>query len=116
MAERLERYKRGEIDYEELVKATNWSERWDNYQQYRNIVETARELEIPIVALNARAETIRQVARKGGVDQRDAQASEAGIPGTMHTLKALYKTNFCVECVGRPTVKRPRINAVASAL
>lgn len=85
----LDRYNRGEIDYQELVKATNWSERWDNYQQYRSIVETARELEIPIVALNARAETIRQIARKGGVDQLDTQAREE-LPEQLQLDDPLY--------------------------
>ncbi len=69
----LDRYNEGKIDFQELAKATNWSERWRNYQQYRTILETAREFEIPVIALNARAETIRRVARSGGVDQLDAK-------------------------------------------
>ncbi|MFO7903614.1 MAG: ChaN family lipoprotein [Pirellulaceae bacterium] len=86
----LDRYNRGEIDYQELVTATNWPERWENYQQYRKIVETAREFQIPIVALNARAETIRQIARKGGVDQLEAQAREE-LPEQLQIDDPLYE-------------------------
>ncbi len=61
----LDRYWRGEIDFEELAEATDWENRWSNYEQYRGILEAAREHGMPILALNARREIVRQVARKG---------------------------------------------------
>jgi uncharacterized iron-regulated protein len=64
----LDRYNRGEIDFEQLATATAWSKRWSNYQQYRPILEAARKWKAPIVALNAKSETIRQVVRSGGID------------------------------------------------
>lgn len=92
----LDRYNQGEIDYQELVKATNWSERWHNYQQYRTIVETARELQIPIVALNARAETIRQIARSGGVNRLDAQVREE-LPKDLQLEDPVYEKLLNLE-------------------
>jgi uncharacterized iron-regulated protein len=92
----LDRYNKGEIDYQELVKATNWSDRWHNYQQYRTIVETARELQIPIVALNARAETIRRIARSGGVKQLDAQIREE-LPKDLQLEDPVYEKLLNLE-------------------
>lgn len=86
----LDRYNEGKIDFEELAKATNWSERWHNYQQYRTILETAREFQIPVIALNARAETIRQVARSGGVDQLDAKTRKE-LPQDLQLKDPLYE-------------------------
>jgi len=92
----LDRYNEGKIDYAELAKATNWSERWRDYQQYRPILEAARELRIPVVALNARAETIRQVARGGGVDRLDAQARNE-LPSDLQLEDPVYEKLLNLE-------------------
>ncbi|MBN1910759.1 MAG: ChaN family lipoprotein [Pirellulales bacterium] len=65
----LDRYARGEIDFEELANVTDWSHTWSNYTDYRPALEAARKAKAPILALNARATTIRRVARGGGVDK-----------------------------------------------
>ena len=72
----LDRYNRREIDFEELAQVTNWAQRWPNYQQYRAILESARESHTPLIALNARSETIRSVARSGGLDRVDPQVRQ----------------------------------------
>jgi uncharacterized iron-regulated protein len=92
----LDRYNEGKIDFQKLVKATNWSERWHNYRQYRTIFEIARESRIPVIALNARAETIRQVARSGGVDQLDAQARKE-LPADLQLEDPLYEKLLNLE-------------------
>ena len=61
----LDRYNEGEIDFDELAKETDWAKRWSNYEQYRPVVEAAHAAGAPVLALNARSETIRQVGRKG---------------------------------------------------
>lgn len=61
----LDRYARGEIDFEELAKSTQWAKRWSNYERYRPLLEAARQAGAPIVALNARSEIIRETGRKG---------------------------------------------------
>lgn len=63
--ETVDRFNRGEMGFEELAEAVNWSRYWPNFEQYRELLETARELGAPLVALNARVETVRAVAREG---------------------------------------------------
>jgi uncharacterized iron-regulated protein len=61
----LDRYAAGEISFEELAKRTDWPNRWSNYADYRELLETARRKGSAIRALNVREETARAVARKG---------------------------------------------------
>ena len=61
----LDEYNTGQIDFDELARKTDWAQRWSNYEQYRPIVEAAHQAGMPILALNAKAETVRQVARQG---------------------------------------------------
>jgi uncharacterized iron-regulated protein len=63
----LDRYTSGTIDFDELMRETKLGERWHNFEQYRPILEAARNAGAPIRALNARRETIRDVFRQGGV-------------------------------------------------
>jgi uncharacterized iron-regulated protein len=87
----LDRYNKRKIDFQELAKATDWSKRWHNYSQYRTILETARKFQIPILALNARAETIRQVARSGGVSRLDSQTRKE-LPRDLQLEDPPYET------------------------
>ncbi|MBN1589664.1 MAG: ChaN family lipoprotein [Pirellulales bacterium] len=69
----LDLYVLGTIDFEELAQMTDWKNRWSGYENYRGVLEAARKADAPILALNARRETIRQVARSGGVDRLDPE-------------------------------------------
>jgi uncharacterized iron-regulated protein len=85
----LDRYNRGEIDFEQLAKATAWSKRWSNYQQYRPILDAARKWKAPLVALNARSETIRQVVHSGGID-RLAPETRRELPAKVQVQDPAY--------------------------
>jgi uncharacterized iron-regulated protein len=61
----VDRFNRGELDFDQLAEAIAWGKQWKNYEQYRPICETAQKLGIPVIALNAPAEVIRAVGRKG---------------------------------------------------
>ncbi len=63
----LDRFNAGELDFKQLAEATDWARRWPSYEQYKPVLQAARKVGAPVLALNARAETIRQVARGGGV-------------------------------------------------
>jgi uncharacterized iron-regulated protein len=63
----LDQYHRGEITFEQLAERTQWAKRWRGYEAYRPILEAARKAKAPVLALNAKSETIRQIARSGGV-------------------------------------------------
>ena len=69
----LDRYNRGQIDFDKLAELTDWGNRWHGYEQYRPVVEAAHKAGAPVLALNARSETIRKIARSGGLTKLDAQ-------------------------------------------
>ena len=110
----VDRYNEGTIDFQGLVKATDWPERWNNCGQYRAIVETARELKIPIVALNARAETIRQVARSGGVDKIGPQARKE-LPAQLRLEDPLYEKLLNLELMVHMTVTPETLRPIREA-
>lgn len=61
----IDRFNAGEIDFDELAEEIEWSENWPRYQNYRSLVERARELGVPVIGLNAELTNVRAVARKG---------------------------------------------------
>ena len=63
----LDRYAKKELSLEQLAETTQWSKRWPGHQQYKPVLEAARQAQSPILALSARFETVRQVVRSGGV-------------------------------------------------
>jgi uncharacterized iron-regulated protein len=110
----LDRYNRGEIGFDELAAATDWADRWGNYRQYRPILEAARKLKAPVIALNAKAETIRQVARSGGVEKLPPELRKE-LPAEMqlqdpHYEKAL-SLELLVHAAAMPNLLRPMIEA-----
>ncbi len=69
----LDRFNKGEIDFDRLAAETEWGNRWSNYRDYRAIIEACRAAGGSVLALNARAEVVRSVARNGlaALDARD---------------------------------------------
>jgi uncharacterized iron-regulated protein len=61
----LDRYNRGEASFDELARRTDWARRWANFRDYAGVIGAAHRLGAPVIALNARAETIREVGRRG---------------------------------------------------
>ena len=110
----IDRYNRGEIDFDQLAEAINWGRRWGNYKQYRPIVEAARKANVPILALNARSETIRHVARSGGLDRMDAKA-RSELPADIWLDDPSYRKKLSlqmmVHAVANPETLRPMIEA-----
>jgi uncharacterized iron-regulated protein len=74
--EALDDYVAGRIDEREMLRRTQWYERWRyDYRLYRDILAYAREQGIPLVALNAAGETVARVSA-GGVAALDAGERE----------------------------------------
>lgn len=70
----LDAYVAAEIDEAAMLEQTEWSERWAmDVALYRPILELARRERVRIVALNARRELTRTLAREG----------EAALPGEL---------------------------------
>lgn len=110
----LDRFNRGEIDFDQLAKETDWAKRWRNYAQYRPILETARRLEVPVIALNARAETIRQVFRSGGIDKLPAEFRRE-LPTDVQlqdpAYESLLRLQMMVHAAATEEMLRPMIEA-----
>ena len=85
----IDRYNRGEINFEQLAEAVKWPKSWGNYQQYKPVVEAARKFKIPVLGLNARAATIHQVMVSGGIGRMDAKL-RGELPKDMQTDDPLY--------------------------
>ena len=88
----LDRYCQGEIDFDELAEQTEWGKRWSNYEQYRPVLEAARQAGAPILALNARKETVRQVARQG-IDGLDS-GTRSELPDEINLDDPLYEQHM----------------------
>ncbi len=110
----LDRYNRGEVDFDELAKLTDWEDRWRDYQQYRSLVEAARELKIPVLALNARAETARQVYRSGGVEGLDAE-TRAELPRDMLLKDPPYERLLNLQLMVHMAVSEERLRPMLEA-
>ena len=110
----VDAYNRGEISFEQLAERSQWAKRWSGYEQYRPVVEAARAAKAPVLALNARAETIRQVARSGGLAKMDATLRKE-LPADVRLddpeYEALLRTLMLVHAAATPEYLRPMIEA-----
>lgn len=59
----LDRFKEGQSDLAGLIEESDWPQRWRGHTNYHALMRTARAHGIPVLALNARAETIRALLR-----------------------------------------------------
>ncbi len=84
-----DRYSRGEISFDVLAKNINWPERWSNYEDYRQVMETARRCGANIRALNVKEETARSAARRGLDGLTKEERKE--LPGTLPYYDPLYE-------------------------
>jgi uncharacterized iron-regulated protein len=110
----LDRYARGEIAFEQLAETTQWARRWRGYEGYQAVLEAARKAGAPILGLNARTETIRQIARSGGVGKLDP-AMRAELPGHMLLSDPPYEKflnlQMMVHVAATPERLRPMVEA-----
>lgn len=110
----IDRYNRGELDFDQLAAAIGWAHRWRNYGQYRPVVEAAHDNNVPLLALNARSETIRQVARGGGIDRLDGKL-RAELPAEVWLDDPAYRDRLAlmmmVHAAANPESLRPMIEA-----
>jgi uncharacterized iron-regulated protein len=88
----LDAYNRGEITFDELAERTDWEKRWSNYADYRDAIEAAHQAGAPILALNAKRETVRQVARQG-FDGLDAE-TRAKLPDEILLDQPMYEQHL----------------------
>jgi uncharacterized iron-regulated protein len=109
----LDRFNGGGLDVEGLVKETNLGKRWPGYTNYTGLLAAARDLNVPVLALNARAETIRAIGRRGLAGLGLEQRSE--LPGTLSTndppYERLLNQTLAVHMAFDPAKLRPVFEA-----
>jgi len=64
----LDRFNSGTLDLDGLISETKLPKRWTGYTNYLPLLRAARSNQILVLALNARAETIRAISRRGLVN------------------------------------------------
>jgi uncharacterized iron-regulated protein len=87
--EEVDRYNRGEIDFEELAAAIAWEKQWRGYENYRALVEGTREAGGRVIGLNGPLEVIRAVGR-GGIEGLSKE-ERAGLPEEIFLDDPLYE-------------------------
>jgi uncharacterized iron-regulated protein len=85
----VDRFNAGELTFEGLAEAIRWKEQWDNYEDYRALVETVREGKGRIVGLNAPREVVRETG-KIGIDAL-APEQRALLPEKIHADDPPYE-------------------------
>ena len=110
----VDRYNRGEIDFDGLAAAIDWARRWPNYQQYRPVLEAARKAKAPVIGLSPGPEVIRAVVRAGGVDRLDPKLRKQ-LPAEMDFKDPVYEkllaAQLMVHMAASPERLRPMIEA-----
>lgn len=110
----LDRFNAGKIDFKELARATDWANRWNNYRQYRPILEAAQRAEIPALALNSRSETIRQIAQSGGVAKIDPDRRK-DLPRDLQLEDPLYETLLNLQLMVHMSATPERLRPMREA-
>ena len=110
----IEKYNRGEIDFDTLATEIDWKRKWGNYPDYRGLCEFARQHQIPIHGLNAPADLIRAVNRGGGLANLPAE-QRAQLPAQIVTDDPVYERlmtlQLAVHMAVDPTKLRPLFEA-----
>jgi uncharacterized iron-regulated protein len=89
----LDDYVAGRIGEREMLERTQWDERWRfDVALYRDILDYARANGIPLVALNAPSEMIRQVSTSG-IDSLDPQ-SRSLLPASIQLADGPYRRHL----------------------
>ncbi len=110
----VDRFNRGEIDFDGLAAAIDWAKRWPNYKQYRPVLDAARQAKAPLIGLSPSPEVIRAVVRSGGVDRLDSKLRKQ-LPAEMDLQDPVYEkllaAQLMVHLAASPQRVRPMIEA-----
>lgn len=109
-----DQFNAGQCDVDQLAAAVGWGRRWPNWAQYRAVLEAAQAAGAPIVALNARTETIRQVARGGGVGQLSAELRQQ-LPAAMQLDDPAYAKLLAQQMMVHMAADQERLRPMIEA-
>ncbi len=85
----IDKYNRGEIDFDTLAAKVDWPSMWSNYLDYRDIVEAVHDSGGKIIGLNAGKEIVRSVARFG--IEKLSEKERAELPDDLDFSESPYK-------------------------
>lgn len=83
----LDRWQTGKEDVTALIRALG-HERWTNLRDYAKVLTTARELNIPILGLNATDKLVKKVAREGLASLTEAERRQ--VPPHIEKMNPLH--------------------------
>jgi len=110
----VDRFNRGEIDFDTLARDIDWIKKWKNFADYRPLCEFAQKSGIPVQGLNAPAAVIRAISRGGGLDKLPAD-QRALIPAEILTDDPVYERmmnlSLAVHMAMDPAKLRPVFEA-----
>jgi uncharacterized iron-regulated protein len=86
----LDKFNSGAIDLDGLVRESDWVKRWSGHTNYHELILAAHARGVPLLALNARAETIRAIGRGGGITNLTA-AQRQELPQSIATDDPVYE-------------------------
>jgi uncharacterized iron-regulated protein len=111
----VDRYNRGEISFDTLAARINWKKRWGNYEQYRGVLEAAREHGAPVLALNARRDVVRKVGMEGfaqlSAEDRAQIASEVDFDQPMYETQMTTILQVHAKAMGMESLLRTMYEA-----
>ncbi|MBI5025339.1 MAG: ChaN family lipoprotein [Nitrospirae bacterium] len=89
----LDDYIAGKMDEKEFLKSSQYFKRWGfDYNLYRDIIEFAREVKIPVVALNISREIVNKVSTAGLDSLTEEEKRE--MPESMDLTDEKYKNSL----------------------
>jgi uncharacterized iron-regulated protein len=110
----VDRFNRGEVDFDTLARDIDWAKKWKNFADYRPLCEFAQKSGIPVQALNAPAAVIRAISRGGGLDKLPAD-QRALIAAEIRTDDPVYERmmnlSLAVHMAMDPAKLRPVFEA-----
>lgn len=109
----LDRFDAGTIDLKALLRETDLAKRWPGYTNYVPLLEMAASHKVPVLALNAKAETIRATSRGGlaGLGARQRAELPQEIQLSDPTYERLLNQTLSVHMAFDPARLRPVFEA-----
>jgi uncharacterized iron-regulated protein len=110
----IDRFNRGEIDFDGLATSIGWARRWPNYKQYRPVLEAARKAKAPVIGLSPNPDVIRAIARSGGVDRLDAKIRNQ-LPREMDLKDPVYEKLLAAQMMVHMAASPERLHPMIEA-
>jgi uncharacterized iron-regulated protein len=110
----VNRFNRGEIDFDGLAAVLDWGKHWPDYQQYRLVLDAARRAKADVIGLSPSPQVIRAVARSGGAE-RIEPALRKQLPKEMDFNDPIYEKLLAVQLMVHMAASLERLRPMIEA-